>query len=74
MDGRKTFALRGEMLCVRCPEMIRAGTPDTVLGAHACKPVVDDHVDHTVLARAESLVRSLMGVAPDDDPLAPPPF
>lgn len=74
MDGRRTYEVRGEQLVLRRPEHIRAGKRGPVLGAHACTPVADDHVDHCALARAEALVRSLMGIAPDDDPAAPPPF
>lgn len=74
LSGRHSFQMRGEELFVRRPEHIRASRPGFVLGAHGCAPVPEEHTDHTALARAEALVRSVLGVAPDEDRDAPPPF
>lgn len=77
LDGRATYEISSaELLTRRRPERIRAGKPATVLGAHACMPVVDAHVDHRALAQAGALVRSLLGATSvkDEDPDAPPPF
>lgn len=74
MGGRRTYEVRGEWLILRRPEHIRAGNRGPVLGAHACTPVADDHIDHCALTQAAALVRSLLGTVPEDDPAAPPPF
>lgn len=74
LSGRHSYEMRGEELFLRRPEHIRASRSGFVLGAHGCEPVSEEHTDHTALARAESLVRSLLGVAPDENSDAPPPF
>ena len=76
LEGRTTFNLRHDVLSVRGPDKIRAGTRGApVLAQHACKDTPEEHIDPAwSLAAMALIIEAVGGVIVGEKIAHVPPF